>query len=159
MQANTYLKYGDIKGETTAKDYEGMITLLSVDWGVGREITSFTGTAQDREASSTRLHDMTITKLQDKASTYLFKEATIGKGTDIQFYVTRQGDKVEEILKLELTDAMIANFNVVVNDDRPTETITISYTEMVMTVTPTDDDNNLEPKVVWGYSGVTGQKK
>ena len=43
MQSNTYLKYADIKGEATAEQYKDLITLLSVDWSVGREISSFTG--------------------------------------------------------------------------------------------------------------------
>ena len=73
MQANTYLDYEGIKGETTAEGYKDKITVLSVDWNVSRELSSFTGTAQDREASATRLGDVTITKLQDNAYTYLFE--------------------------------------------------------------------------------------
>ncbi|GAA5217839.1 Hcp family type VI secretion system effector [Corallincola platygyrae] len=158
MQANTYLNYEGIKGETTAEQYKDLITLLSVDWSVNREITSFTGTAQDREASATRLGDITITKLQDKASPDLFKEATIGKGKKAIFHITKQGEKIEEIMKIELTDAMISSYSVSVQNDRPVETLTISYTEMMMTVTPTDDKNNVQAPMVYGYSGVKGQQ-
>ncbi|MEG3753039.1 type VI secretion system tube protein Hcp [Psychromonas arctica] len=158
MQANTYLNYEGIKGETTAEEYKDLITLLSLDWNVSRELSSFTGTAQDREASSTRLGDVTITKLQDSASPDLFKEATIGKGKSAVFHITKQGDKIEEIMKIELTDAMIASYSVSVQGDRPVEHITISYTEMMMTVTPTDDQNNITAPLVYGYSGVKGQQ-
>ncbi len=158
MQANTYLDYEGIKGETTAEEYKDKITVLSVDWNVSRELSSFTGTSQDREASATRLGDVTITKLQDNASPDLFKEATIGKGKKAIFHITKQGDKIEEIMKIELTDAMISSYSVSVQGDRPTETITISYTEMMMTVTPTDDKNNITAPLVYGYSGVKGQQ-
>ncbi|USD67519.1 type VI secretion system tube protein Hcp [Vibrio sp. SCSIO 43136] len=158
MQANTYLKYGDIKGEATAEQYADLITLMSVDWSVNREISANTGTAQDREASATRLGDITITKLQDKASPDLFKEATIGKGKTAVFHVTKQGEKIEEIMKIELTDALIASYAVSIQNDRPVETISISYTEMMMTVTPTDDQNNAQAPLVYGYSGVKGQQ-
>ncbi|RCU52951.1 MULTISPECIES: Hcp family type VI secretion system effector [Corallincola] len=158
MQANTYLNYEGIKGEATAEQYKDLITLLSVDWAVNREITSFTGTAQDREASATRLGDITITKMQDKASPDLFKEATIGKGKKAVFHITKQGEKIEEIMKIELTDAMISSYSVSVQNDRPVETLTISYTEMMMTVTPTDDKNNVQAPMVYGYSGVKGQQ-
>ena len=117
MQANTYLKYGSIKGETTAESFKDLITVLSLDWNVSREISSATGTAMDRESSSTRLGDVTITKLQDKASPDLFKEATIGKGLPAVFHITKQGDKVEEIMKIELTDAMISSYSVSVQND------------------------------------------
>ena len=158
MQANTYLDYEGIKGETTAEGYKDKITVLSVDWNVSRELSSFTGTAQDREASATRLGDVTISKLQDNASPDLFKEATIGKGKKAIFFITKQGDKIEEIMKIELTDAMISSYSVSVQGDRPVETITISYTEMMMTVTPTDDKNNITAPLVYGYSGVKGQQ-
>ncbi len=158
MQANTYLDYQGIKGESTAEQFKGMITVLSMDWNVHREITAFTGTAQDREASAARLGDVTITKLQDKASPDLFKESTIGKGKKAVFHITKQGEKIEEIMKIELTDAMISSYSISVSQDRPVETITISYTEMLMTVTPTDDKNNVQAPLVYGYSGVKGQQ-
>ena len=112
MQANTYLKYGSIVGETTAEDFKDKITVLSMDWNISREISAHTGTAMDREASATRLGDVTITKLQDKASPDLFKEATIGKGVPATFHITKQGDKVEEIMKIDLTDAMISSYSI-----------------------------------------------
>ena len=59
---------------------------------------------------------------------------------------------------IELTDAMISNYSVSIQADRPTESITISYTEMMMTVTPTDDKNNVTAPLVYGYSGVKGQQ-
>ncbi len=104
MQSNTYLKYGSIKGETTAESFKDLITVLSLDWNVSREISAHTGTAMDRESSSTRLGDVTITKLQDKASPDLFKEATIGKGLPAVFHITKQGDKVEEIRFIKISD-------------------------------------------------------
>jgi len=158
MQSNTYLDYEGIKGEASAEQYKDMITLLSMDWSVHRELTAFTGTTQDREASAARLGNITITKLQDRASPDLFKEATIGKGKKAVFHITKQGEKIEEIMKIELSDAMISNYRVTVSQDRPTESITISYTEMLMTVTPTDDKNNLMAPLVYGYSGVKGQQ-
>jgi len=53
---------------------------------------------------------------------------------------------------------MIASYSVSVQGDRPVEHITISYTEMMMTVTPTDDQNNITAPLVYGYSGVKGQQ-
>lgn len=158
MQSNTYLNYEGIKGEVTADQFKDMIGLLSMDWSIDRTVTAHTGTAMDREASATRLGDITITKLQDRSSPDLFKEATIGKGKTAVFHVTKQGEKVEEIMKIELTDAMISHYSVSIHADRPVETLRISYTEMMMTVTPTDDDNNVVAPLVYGYSGLKGQQ-
>lgn len=158
MQANTYLKYGSILGESTASGFKEMITVLSLDFNVSREISSYTGTAMDRESSSARLGDLTITKLQDNASSYLFEEATIGKGQPAVFHITKQGDEIEEIVSITLTDAMISSYSVSVQGDRPIETITISYTELLMAVTPTNDLNTTTATHRYGYSGVTGKR-
>ncbi|PPC75387.1 Hcp1 family type VI secretion system effector [Pokkaliibacter plantistimulans] len=158
MQSNTYLNYEGIKGEASAEQFKDLITLLSMDWSIDRVVTAHTGTAMDREASAARLGDITITKFQDRSSPDLFKEATIGKAKSAIFHMTKQGDKVEEIMKIELTDAMISHYSVSIQDDRPVETIRISYTEMMMTVTPTDDDNNVMAPLVYGYSGLKGQQ-
>jgi type VI secretion system secreted protein Hcp len=159
MQANTYLEYEGVKGEATAEQYKGMITVLTMNFGVKREISACTGTAMDREASATRLGDIVITKLQDNASPDLFKEATIGKGKSATLYMTKQGEKIEEIMKIELKDAMICDYILKAGGDRPIEKLTISYTEVTMTVTPTDDKNAVTAPLVYGYSGVKGQRR
>ncbi|OAN11069.1 hemolysin D [Photobacterium jeanii] len=157
MQSNTYMYYNGIKGEGTGQEggtYDGLITVLSVDWGVGREITSFTGTAKDREASAARLYDMTVTKLQDSASTLLFKEATTGKSAEARFHITKQGeDGIEDIITYVLTDAMISAYSISVQDDRPIETLTISFTEMELKVWPTSDQNIKQGHSTYKYSG------
>lgn len=158
MQTNTYLDFGGLKGEATAEEYKDLITVDTLDFNVHRDIAAPTGTAMDREASATRLGDITITKKQDKSTPDLFKEATVGKGKAATFYLTKQGDKIEEIMKIELSDAMISNYSVSAEGDRPTESITISYTEMTMSVTPTDDTNAATAPLVYGYSGVKGQQ-
>ncbi len=154
MQSNTYLRYGDIKGEATAKGYTDAITILSADWGVGREITSYTGTSHDREASTARLYDVTITKLQDVASPDLFKEATVGTGKQASIHVTKQGAQgAEEIVCITLQNALISNYSLSVHDDRPVETLTISYTEVEFAVVPSDDTNSMTTRKAYTYSG------
>lgn len=158
MQANIYLDYEGIKGEATAEKYKDLITVDEFSFGANRKITSYTGTSMDREASATQMQDVTIQKLQDKASTYLFREATIGKGKKAVFYITKQGEGIEEIMKIELKDAMISNYTINADGDRPTENLTISYTELTMTVTPTDDTNAVTAPLVYGFSSATGKQ-
>jgi len=158
MQPNIYLDYEGIKGEATAEKYKDLITVDSLDFGVSRNITSYTGTSMDREASATKMKQLTINKLQDKASTDLFREATIGKGKRAVFYITKQGEDIEEIMKIELKDAMISDYHITADGDRPEEKITLSYTELTMTVTPTDDTNAITAPLVYGFSSATGKR-
>jgi len=158
MQANIYLDYEGIKGDVTASRYKDLITVYKLSFGVNREIASDTGTSMDREASATRMKELKITKLQDRASTDLLREATIGKGKRAVFHVTRQGEEIEEIMKIELKDAMISNYRLAAAGDRPQEALTISYTEMTMTVTPSDDTNRMTAPLVYGFSSATGKR-
>lgn len=158
MQGNIYLDYEGIRGEVTAEQYKDMITVDALSFGVDRNISSDTGTSMDREASATKMKSLKVSKLQDKASTDLLKEATIGKGKKAIFYITKQGSEIEEIVKIELSDAMISSYNIVAAGDRPEESLTISYTELIMTVTPIDDANAATARLVYGYSSVTGQQ-
>lgn len=158
MQANIYLDYEGIKGDVTASRYKDLITVNKLSFGVIRDITSYTGTSMDREASATKMKELKITKLQDKASTDLFREATIGKGKKAVFYITRQGEEIEEIMKIELKDAMISNYRFAAAGSRPQEALTLSYTEMTMTVTPTDDTNSMTAPLVYGFSSATGMR-
>jgi len=158
MQPNIYLDYEGIKGEATAEKYKDLITIDRLSFGVNRQITSYTGTSMDREASATQMGELHIAKLQCKASTDLFREATIGKGKKAVFYITKQGEDIEEIMKIELKDAMIASYEISATGDRPKENLVISYTELTMTVTPTDDTNAITAPLVYGYSSATGKQ-
>lgn len=158
MQANIYLDYEGIKGSATADKYKDLITVDYLSFGVNRNISSYTGTSMDREASATKMKNIIIEKLQDRASIDLFKAATIGKGKKAIFYITKQGEQIEEIVKLELKDAMISDYDLTADGDRPSERITISYTELTMTVTPTDDTNQVTGPLIYGYSSATGKQ-
>jgi type VI secretion system secreted protein Hcp len=49
-----FLKYGDLKGEVTATTHKEWIEVHSLQWGVGRGISSGVGGASKREASAPR---------------------------------------------------------------------------------------------------------
>lgn len=61
-------------------------------------------------------------------------------------------------MKIELKDAMISCYAMNAEGGRPMEDISISYTELTITITPTDDSNNLTAPLVYGYSAVTGKR-
>ena len=155
---NTYLEYEGIKGEATAKGYEKLIALNSFDFNVNREIKAQGGNSRNRESSATRLNDIQFTKELDCSSHDLFKEATIGGGKELIFHITKQGDAIEEIMEIKLGDAMISSFSISAVGDRPVEHISVSYTNIMITVTPSDDKNKLGTPVRYGYSSVTGTR-
>lgn len=69
-----FLHYPKIKGETSDKNHKDWIDVLDVEFGVSRAITSATSTQGDRESSNATISDLTIKKLMDKATPYIFIE-------------------------------------------------------------------------------------
>ena len=69
-----YMKYDGIDGDVTAEGHEKWIELNSFQWGVGRGISSPTGASADRESSAPSISEITVSKMQDAATTKLLEE-------------------------------------------------------------------------------------
>src|SRR5687767_7841843 len=96
LPAPIYMKYDLIKGEVTATGYKDWIEIDSTQWGVARSITSPSGSGSNREASMPNISEISVTKLQDIASPYLFAEAGWGEGKKVEIHLLRlRNDKPE----------------------------------------------------------------
>ena len=62
---SVYMKIDGINGKVTAKGHEQWIDCSSLQWGVGRAISSAVGTSADREASKPSISEVSITKMMD----------------------------------------------------------------------------------------------
>ena len=91
-----YMKFGDIKGQTTTEGFKDWIELTSFQLGVGRGVTSGAGGKQ-REGSNPSISEVTVTKPFDIASPKLYEDAlggTFESTVQIKFTTTTK-DKVE----------------------------------------------------------------
>src|SRR5271154_2733758 len=88
-----YMKFGGIQGDVTATGHANWIELNSLQWGVGRGVSSPTGSSADRESSAPSVSEVTITKDQDSASDGLLTEGFTGdgggNGATVQIDLTR----------------------------------------------------------------------
>ncbi len=67
-----------IQGETSDLNHKGWIDIENLEWGSKRQITSNTSTQGDRESSNATITDLTLIKLMDKTTPYLFIETCCG---------------------------------------------------------------------------------
>src|SRR5262245_58115694 len=104
-----YMKYKDIKGEVTAEGYQEQVEVNSFQWGVGRGISTPTGSSQNREASAPSVSEIVVTKPLDNATPGLLTEAFHGEGQEcvVTFVKTDKG-KFEAFLTYTLTNTMIS---------------------------------------------------
>lgn len=129
-----YFKYGKIKGDSTEKNHkgsDGWQVAHSCSFNVSRHINTPTGNTQDRTAQHANVSDIMLTKTQNTVSSEFFKEATAGKGCDCVIeYVQDGAEHGQPFMKLTLKNAMISHWSSGSSGDRPSESLSISFTEV-----------------------------
>jgi len=155
-----YMKIEGIDGNVTSKGHENWIDVQSLQWGVGRAISSAIGTSADREASKPSISEVTVTTLMEASSPMLFTEACVGKSKKVQIDLCTTGtDALETYMSYELEDCMVSGYSVSGNGDtRPTENLSLSFTKVTMKFTPYDKAGKPQSPIPAGYDMVTGTK-
>jgi type VI secretion system secreted protein Hcp len=131
-----YMQYGakdEIKGKVTAKGHENWIELNSLQFGCGRAIPMMVGAQTEREASAPNLSEITVSKIMEDSSPYLFQESLTGEGKTVTIHITKTGaNQLENIVEYIFTAAMISGYSISSGGDAPSESISISYTKIEM---------------------------
>ena len=159
-----YIDYDgtNIKGNCTADGYKDHLVILSLNFGVGRGITMETGNMANREASKPSLSEITVTKLMDNSATELFHESVIGAAGNkgIIKFIQTGSDAMKEYMKYELEDCMVSSYSVSAGSEGdPVESISLSYSKILLTYTDYDVNNKAaSPKTV-GYNVEKGKKE
>jgi len=141
-----------IAGESTIEGHTGWIDIGSLQWGVGRGIST-SGTS--RVASTPSFSEITITKVSDKTTPHLFAEAVAGEGkkVTIEFIKTDSGP-LTTYEKIELENVLISGFSQSSGGDRPSESLSLNFTKITITYYPSGPTPT---PVVVGFDLVTGK--
>ncbi len=154
-----YMNIEGIKGKVTAKGHEDWIDISSLQWGVGRAISSSIGSSADREASKPSISEVSVTKMMDISSPLIFTEACIGKGKVVKINLCTTGsDQIQTYMEYTLEDCMISGYSVSSGGDRPSESISLSFTKMEMKFIPYDDSGKASSPIPAGYDLMKGTK-
>lgn len=126
-----FVKYGSISGEVTAAGYKDWIEVNSMQFGVGRGISSGVGGGSKREATAPSVSEITMTKSMDVASPLLLKEAIGGKAVDVKIDLTQTDSSGKHVAyqKYILTNTLISGYSVSSGGDRPTESFSVNFTK------------------------------
>jgi type VI secretion system secreted protein Hcp len=129
-----YLKYGNITGEVTEPAHRGWIELSSVQWGVGRGVSSPTGGSAGRESGSSNVSEIVVTKNVDSASTALFRESLSGEGVSAVVDFVRDDGSV--YLRVAMSGTLIASYTLSGSGDDATESLTLNFSKVEFKSTP-----------------------
>ena len=137
-----YVKYEGIDGEATHQDHKKWLDVGSLQWGVGRAISTPSGSTANREASEPSVSEVTITKLMDASSPKFFTEACTGAiGKTVKIDLVTTGSPGVTYAEYVLTNALVSAYSMSSGGDRPSESISISFTKLEFKFTPYDDKN------------------
>lgn len=154
-----FLQVDGLKGDVTADGHKDWIECASMQWGVGRGIHTGTGSSQERESSTPSVSEVTVTKVMDKCTPDLVREACVGKSKKVKINLVQTGEKLEKFMEYELTDALISGYSVSAGGDgRPTETISFNFTKIEMKYTAFDNAHKPAGSFTAGYDVSAGKK-
>lgn len=154
-----YLKIEGIDGNVESKGHEKWIECQSMQWGVGRGISTRVGSGLDREASAPSISEVSVTKLMDQASPKIFTESCVGKSKKVELHLTKTGqDQIETFMEYILSDSLISGYSVSSGGDRPTESVSINFTKLEMKFVPWKDDHTKGSPIPASYDMATATK-
>ena len=154
-----YLKYEGLDGEATHEKHTKWIEVQSLQFGVGRGISTPTGATTNRESSQPSVSEVVITKMLDNSSTALFAESVTGTaGKKVEIHLVNTGDPGDTYVEYTLTDSLISGYSVSSGGDRPSESISINFTKIEFKFTAFDAKNKTASPMVVGYNMATGTK-
>ncbi len=107
MATNTFIRIGDIKGESHDSRHKDEIEVLSWAWGMANPPAGASGTGVQTERAS--FHDLTFTHLIDRASPSLMLAcASAQRFQDARLTVRQPGTTTpEEYLLVSLADVVV----------------------------------------------------
>lgn len=153
-----YVKYDGIDGDATHKGHEKWFDVGSLQFGVGRGISTPTGSAANRESSQASVSEVTITRMLDASSPKIFTEAATGKtGKKVVIDLVTTGDPGDTYMTYTLTNTLISGYSVSTGGDRPSESISLNFTKMEHKFIPFDEDNNPKSPIISSYDLATGK--
>jgi len=151
-----YVKYEGIDGEATHDTHKKWLDVSSVQWGMGRAITTKSGATTNREASEPSVSEVTITKLMDSSSPKFFVESCTGAaGKKVEIHLVTTGSPGNTYAAYTLTNALVSSYSMSSGGDRPSESVSISFTKVEYKFTPYDDKNKAGTPIAVSYDLTT----
>ena len=132
-EAAAFIKFEGVKGESTDKDHQGWIDVLSVQWGSTSRPTSGRAAQPGRGAGT-----VSITKQTDTSSAALMRYNSSGKQFEkIVIDITSYDRSRTTYMRYELRNVMITGFEPGGSGGGvPTETITFNYDKIKIDYMP-----------------------
>ena len=139
MAVDMFLKLDGVKGESKDAKHKDEIDIQSLSWGHSQ--TGTFGAGGGGGAGKVSVHDISVSKFLDKASTVLMNYCCTGKHIPSGLITVRKaGEKPLEYLKIKLTDILVSSVQHAGHGggDLLSESITLNFAKVKVEYTPQD---------------------
>jgi type VI secretion system secreted protein Hcp len=140
MALETFLKIGDVKGESTVKGFEDQIQVSGWGWGMNQSGTTHTG--QGGGGGKVNVQDLHFVHNVDAASPNLLLGCCTGKHYDTATLTMRKaGGAPLDYLKIELTEVLVTSVSQggSSSEDLVSENVTLNFAKFKFSYQPQDD--------------------
>ena len=156
-----FMKLGDIKGEATDTDHKDWILIESMSSPIFRSVPEG-ARDMERNRGETSLGDIKVVRQLDKSSTKLQEACANGTFfSDVEIHLcTTVKNKQEPYLKYKLKHVIVTSysFHGMAADPKPTEEISLGYTEVEWTYVVLDPQTgDKKGQVPAKYNPATGR--
>lgn len=151
MANDTYLKIGDIKGESRDSKHGDEIDVDSWDWGLSQTGTMHTGGGGG--AGRANFQDLTVVTKADKALPILMKACANGDHyEDAILTVRKPGAEPIDSLKITMKKVLVTSVTTAGANEVPTYTVMLNFGEVKVEYAPQNDDGSAGAVVEFSYN-------
>ncbi len=147
-----YLKIPGINGGATEKNHKQWIALDSMQFGVGRHITTPVGVGTGREAGVPQVSEVLVTKPKDESSIEIFGWSVAAYDAKLlTIHVVTTG-KDDPVTQYDMENTVVSGYSVsCAGEGMPTESISLNFTKLTEKFTPSGADNKNASPVTKGF--------
>jgi len=140
MAIDSFLKIGDLKGESQVKGFEDQIQVLAWSWGMSQTGTTHMGTGSG--GARVNVNDLSFTHYVDAATPTLIAACCTGKHYEEATLVMRKaGGEPLPYLTIKLKDLIITSVSTGSSsgEERQSENVTLNFASFEVSYQPQDN--------------------
>ncbi len=128
-----FMKIDGIDGDAEPTVVSKYIRIYSFNWSTSQSARSSVGSGADRQGTGPQLQAFTITKDYDVSTPYIAQQAltNMKNGVTVTIKFLKTGTTPTELAIYEFKNCIFTNYQHNSGPERPTETLTIDYTEFM----------------------------
>ena len=150
MAVDTFIKIGDIKGESSDAKHKDEVDTLSWSWGLSN--TGGPGSGGGGGAGKTTFQDLTFTHLLDRASPLLMKACATGQHLKDATLTARKAGKGQlEFLIVKMNDVVITSVALAGSGEPPSENVTLQFAKIDLEYKTQKPDGTAGDSVFFKY--------